>query len=240
MAAIPALEARGEARFKGAGLDVVTDADLAAEAAAIALLAQLRPDDGVVGEEGGERPGTSGVVWLIDPIDSTANYARGIPLYSVSVAARDPNGVVAAAVGDPERDAVFSTFRTAGGIRLNGIAVERPESPPAQRALAIFGMGMRSRPEHPRHSLVATTLFGTFGKVRSPGSPALGLAWTAAGLADVAYYEQDFNDWDVAAGSLLCSEAGLGVAFLGPAAAGLSPRLAAGGALMDSLGPLLD
>lgn len=92
----------------------------------------------------------------------------------------------------------------------------------------LFGRGPRMTAEHPRPSIVPAALFARFGKVRSPGSPALGLAWVAAGLADLAYYEMDFSAWGIAAGTLLCQEAGLAVISEPPIAEGLSPRLLAG------------
>jgi fructose-1,6-bisphosphatase/inositol monophosphatase family enzyme len=214
--------------FKGERLNIVTDADLDSEAAILAIIGEARPDDGVISEERPATAGTTGLSWLVDPLDSTANYARDIPIYAVSIAVRNEAGVLAGAVGDPERDVVYSTARHAGEVRVDGRAAQPRHVSDPSRALALFGVSRHGAPGHPRTSIVPATLIGLFGKVRSPGSPALGLAWLAAGRADLAYYEMDFNDWDVSAGVLLCQEAGLSVTLSAPLADGLGRRLLAG------------
>lgn len=215
--------------FKGERLNIVTDADLDSEAAILAVIGEARPDDGVISEERPATAGTTGLSWLIDPLDSTANYARDIPIYSVSIAVRDETRVLlAAAVGDPERDVVYSTARHAGEVRVDGLAARPRHVSDPSRALALFGVSRHGAPGHPRTSIVPATLIEVFGKVRSPGSPALGLAWVAAGRADLAYYEMQFNDWDISAGVLLCREAGLSVTLSAPLAGGLGRRLLAG------------
>src|SRR5262249_45248274 len=96
---------------------LVSEADLASERAIRELLGRRRPDDGFVGEEGsGERRGSSGLRWVVDPLDGTVNYLFGIPQWSVSVAARDEEGTVAGAVYDPNRDELFAATR--GGPAL--------------------------------------------------------------------------------------------------------------------------
>ena len=214
--------------FKGERLNIVTDADLDSEAAILAVISEARPDDAVISEERPATAGTTGLSWLVDPLDSTANYARDIPIYSVSIAVHDATRVLAGAVGDPERDVVYSTARDAGEVRVDGRAAQPRHVSDPSRALALFGVSRHGAPGHPRTSIVPATLIGLFGKVRSPGSPALGLAWLAAGRADLAYYEMDFNDWDVSAGVLLCREAGLSVTLSAPLADGLGRRLLAG------------
>lgn len=214
--------------FKGERLNVVTDADLDSEAAILAVIGEQRPGDGVISEERPATAGTTGLTWLVDPLDSTANYVRDIPIYSVSIAVRDRTSALAAAVGDPERDVVYSTARHAGEVRVDGRAAQPRHVSNPSRALVLFGVSRHDAPGHPRTSIVPATLIGLFGKVRSPGSPALGLAWVAAGRADLAYYEMDFNDWDVSAGALLCQEAGLSVTLSAPLADGLGRRLIAG------------
>lgn len=213
---------------KGDRLDILTDADLAAQDAVLSIIRAARPDDAILSEEDVDTLGTSGHKWLVDPLDSTANYARGLPIYSVSVAVEDQEGAVAAAVGDPERDVVYSCSRGDRVVRRDGVALMPWHAADPGKALVLFGMGPRSTAQHPRTALVPAVLLGAFGKVRSPGSPALGLSWVAAGIADLAYYEMDFSDWDISAGCLLCAEAGLSVILAGPLADGLSPRLLAG------------
>lgn len=213
---------------KGNRLDIVTDADIASQTAVLSVICHARPDDAILSEESVDMRGKSGLTWVVDPLDSTANYARGIPIYSVSVAVTDPDGALAAAVGDPERNVVYSSTRGQGVVRRSGEPVAPFHATDPSRALALFGMGPRTTTAHPRTSVVPAALLREFGKVRSPGSPALGLSWVATGLADLAYYEMDFSDWDVSAGCLLCREAGLSVILAGPLADGLSRRLLAG------------
>ena len=216
-------------RFKGQALNIVTEADLAAEAAVLGVIREARPHDGIRSEEQPEIPGSSDLTWVIDPLDSTANYARGLPIYSVSVAVTDDTGPVAAAVAEPSHGRVFSTYRGSGAIRIDGEPVTRVGRPGAeQQAIALFGLDAFWSGEHPRTEIVPAALYRRYGKVRSPGSPALGLAWIAAGYADLGYYEMGFNDWDVVAGCLLCQEAGLSVLLRDPVAAGFGRRLLVG------------
>lgn len=220
---------------KSSAADVVTDADVESELVTKNHLLGARPDDSFMGEEGVPVEGTSGVTWILDPIDSTANFARGIPIWSISLAALVDDDVRAAVVACPPHGEVFAGTRRTG-VLLNGT----PTPPPPKRDLdaAMVGIGWGPRPAGDRQAIVAGRLIPLVGKVRSPGSPALGLAWTAVGRFDAAYYEMDFNRWDVAAGSFLCECAGLTVTEAPPATAGASPRLLA--ALPHLTQPLAD
>lgn len=211
-------------RVKTTAADVVTDADLASERTIREHVLAARPTDGFVGEEGTSIEGTSGVSWVLDPIDSTANFARGIPIWSISLAAVVDNDVRAAIVACPPLSEVF-TASERSGVRRNSVAVARP--PSQSLAGAMLGIGWGSRTTGGRHGLVADRVIPIVGKIRSPGSPALGLAWTAIGRFDAAYYEMDFKDWDVFAGSFLCRQAGLRVEQVPPSEKGASPRLLA-------------
>ena len=106
---------------KSTPTDLVSDADLAAETAIRALLQERRPDDGLVAEEGADVHGTSGISWVVDPLDGTVNYLFGIPQWCVSVAVRDEEGVLAGAVYDPNRDELFTATRD-GSSTLAGRA----------------------------------------------------------------------------------------------------------------------
>lgn len=194
---------------KTKGLDVVTSADVLAQQAILETITAARPGDGFVGEEGGNRDSSSGVTWVVDPIDSTANYVRGLPMWSVSVAARDKEQTLAACVAGPAFGEAFS-----GGVGLgiwrNGTRL--PQPPSAESLDVALGLvGWSSGERSTRRARVLDDLIGMAGRVRSPGSPALGLAWTAAGRADFAYYEQRVHEWDVAAGLALCAAAGLSI-----------------------------
>jgi fructose-1,6-bisphosphatase/inositol monophosphatase family enzyme len=222
---------------KGSLADVVTDADLASERVVREVLLAERPSDGMLAEEGTSIEGTSGVSWVLDPIDSTANFARGIPIWSISLAAMDERGVFAGVVAFPPGNEVISGT-SASGVLLNGSRVPPGPPPPLPGSMVAIGWGPRSSGR--RQGRVAESLIHRVGKVRSPGSPALGLAWTALGRFDAAYYEMDFNDWDVAAGAFLCECAGLTVRREEADAEDSSHRLlAARSELVESLAPLV-
>jgi myo-inositol-1(or 4)-monophosphatase len=191
-------------RTKSSATDPVSEADLAAEAAIRAVLAELVPDDEIVGEEGGATAGTSGRRWLVDPIDGTTNYLYGIPQWCISVACDGQAGVVF----DPVRDELFAA-RADGPATLNGdpLAPERAED--LERALVATGFGYEAAVRAEQGRVVAAVL-PRVRDIRRGGSAALDLAWLAAGRFD-AYYERGIKEWDVAAGSLICARAGLDV-----------------------------
>lgn len=187
--------------------DLVSEADLASQRAIRERLARLRPEDGFLGEEGGDEPGSTGLRWVVDPLDGTVNFVLRIPHWCVSVAVADDAGPVAGAVYDPIRDELFSAWRGGGPARLNGEAVAPAE--PSELALTMvatgFGYDARMR------SAQAAVLLGLIDRVRDIrrfGSAALDLAWTAAGRYG-AYFERGVKPWDIAAGTLLCESVGL-------------------------------
>lgn len=209
---------------KSSAADVVTDADVASECTVREYVLAARPDDGFLGEEGTSLTGTSGISWILDPIDSTANFARGIPIWSISLAAKDQSGVVIGVVACPPHNEVISASRESG-IVLNGAVA--PTAPPRELQASMIAIGWGSRSDGKREAKVAGAIVPAVGKVRSPGSPALGLAWTAIGRFDAAFYEMDFNEWDIAAGGFLCEQAGLIVTERRPDNPGESRRLLA-------------
>jgi len=226
-----------EVMTKGSPADVVTDGDLTSERVVREMILTSRPHDGMLAEEGTSIEGTSGISWVLDPIDSTANFARGIPIWSISLAAMDDKGTLAGVVAFPPGGEIVSATATSG-ILLNGAPVSLGPSPALAAAMVAIGWGPRSSGR--RQGRVAESLIHRVGKVRSPGSPALGLAWTALGRFDAAYYEMDFNDWDVAAGTFLCECAGLTVQREPADAADSSHRLlAARPELAHHLAPLV-
>jgi myo-inositol-1(or 4)-monophosphatase len=219
-----------EVRTKSTATDPVSDADLAAEAAIRAVLAARRPHDGILGEEGDDVRGTTGLRWVVDPLDGTVNFLFGIPQWCVSVACDD----VAGAILDPVRGELF-TVVAGGPGRLDGRVLQPRLRGDLATALVATGFaydaGVRER-----QAEVIGRLLGRVRDVRRLGSAALDLAWTAGGRYD-AYYERGVKPWDVAAGTLLCRAVGLEVHVL-PATEGLPAGvLAAPPALA---GPLLD
>jgi myo-inositol-1(or 4)-monophosphatase len=197
---------------KSTPTDLVSEADLASERTIASRLRQLRPDDGLLGEEGGGMEGRSGLRWIVDPLDGTVNFLFGIPQWCVSVAAQDRSGVThAGAVFDPCRQELW-TASADGVARLNGTPIEgstASELPTAMIATGLaYDAGVRTA-----QAEVLSALIPKVRDIRRFGSAALDLAWTAAGRYD-AYFERSVKTWDVAAGALICERAGLRVAEL--------------------------
>jgi len=193
---------------KSSPTDLVSEADLASETAIRAVLAQRRPDDGILGEEGtGDLEGRSGLRWVVDPLDGTVNYLFGHPQWCVSVAVEDDDGAVAGVVLDPLRGECFAAARGEGAT-LNGTPLPPPrETTDLGEALVATGFGYDAQIRE-RQAAIVAALLPVVRDIRRAGSAALDLAWTAAGRHD-AYYEFGVQHWDFAAGALVCREAGL-------------------------------
>ena len=198
---------------KSTPTDLVSEADLASEHAIRELLAARRPTDGFVGEEGDHAEGTSGLSWVVDPLDGTVNFLFGIPQWCVSVAVADRDGTIAGAVYDPNRDELFSATRDGramlagphGEAELSG-SVRDDELSTAMLATG-FAYDADVRAAQAR---VLVRVLPRVRDVRRFGSAALDLAWTAAGRYD-GYFERTVKQWDIAAGALICERAGLRV-----------------------------
>jgi myo-inositol-1(or 4)-monophosphatase len=201
---------------KSTPTDLVSDADLAAEEAIRDLLRRRRPDDGFLGEEGGSELGSSGLSWVVDPLDGTVNFLFSIPQWCVSVAVRDDAGTIAGAVYDPNRDDLF-TARRDGPARLLGPGgeheLEAPESPARTGDLttAMVATGLAYDADvRAAQGQVLARLIPQVRDIRRLGSAALDLCWTALGRYD-AYFERTVKPWDIAAGALICERVGLRV-----------------------------
>ena len=241
-----ALVARGRSSaadsvdVKSSPVDVVTAVDRASEELITARLLSARPDDGLLGEEGAERAGTSGVRWVIDPIDGTVNFLYDLPAYAVSIAA-EVDGVVRAGVVLNAATGELYTATEGGGAELSSPGQPRPVrltgSRPVslEQALVATGFGYRVEQRRAQGAVVAG-LLPRVRDIRRHGSSALDLCTAAAGRVD-AYYELDLKPWDHAAGALVAAEAGLVVTGLGgrpfgePMAVAAAPSIA---------GPLLE
>lgn len=197
--------ARTMVATKSSGTDMVTEVDRASEALIVERLLAARPDDGLLGEEGSERAGSSGVTWVIDPLDGTTNYLWGIPHWAVSIAAVGPDGGLAAVVLDPCSGECFAAGRGLGAwLGDRPMRVTRP----AALDQALVGTGFNySAEERGRQSQVLTGVMTRVRDIRRFGAAALDLAWTAAGRLD-AFFERGLERWDWAAGALLVTEAG--------------------------------
>ncbi|MGI9824284.1 inositol monophosphatase family protein [Agromyces sp. Marseille-Q5079] len=217
-----ALEARragvSVAATKSTPTDVVTAVDRDTEELIRSLILEARPDDGIVGEEGAAHIGTSGLDWIVDPIDGTVNFLYGIPAWSVSVAVAERAGADAApraggidgvtlagVVVNPVHGELFEA-NVGGGARLLGQSLAVNTGVPLGQALVGTGFGYAADVRRAQ----ADVLRGVLPEVRDIrriGSAALDLAALAAGRID-AFYERGLNAWDHAAGALIAREAG--------------------------------
>lgn len=226
---------------KSTATDPVTEVDREVEALLVDHLLRVRPDDGVVGEEGAAREGSSGVRWVLDPIDGTVNFVYGIPGCNVSVAAELDGEVVAGAVVDPLHGDTFAAARGHGATR-NGqpVACSTATDP----AAALVGTGFGYDPDRRRRQAeVLVRVLPQVRDIRRVGAAALDLCWVACGRLD-GYYEKGLQPWDWAAGGLVAAEAGAVVTDVeGLPLDGLRPSpcvVAAGPGLHEPLRALVD
>jgi myo-inositol-1(or 4)-monophosphatase len=190
---------------KSTATDLVTAYDKAAEALIVAGITATRPADGIVGEEGTNRDGTSGVSWFIDPIDGTTNFVYDLPMWSTSVAAGDADGMLVGAVYLPALGELFAATR-GGGATLDGRPIHCSDR--ADLALALVATGFGYEPaRRRRQGAIVADLIGSVRDIRRLGSAAIDLCYVAAGRYD-AYFETGLNAWDAAAGELIAREAG--------------------------------
>jgi myo-inositol-1(or 4)-monophosphatase len=215
-------------RTKSTPTDLVSAADLDAERAIRDVLRRRRPDDAVLGEEGDEVAGTSGLRWVVDPLDGTVNYLFGLPQWCVSVACEGHVGVIL----DPIRGELFDVI-AGGSAMLDGEPVQPSSRADLATALVATGFNYNSGVRARQAEVVARVL-PRVADIRRMGSAALDLAWTAAGRYD-AFYERGVSAWDVAAGTMLCAAAGLEVRDLDARDGLPSGVLAAPAAIVDEL-----
>jgi myo-inositol-1(or 4)-monophosphatase len=190
---------------KSSDIDIVTRADQAAEALIKSRLLGARPDDGMVGEEGDELPGTSGVVWIVDPIDGTVNYLYGHPHFSVSIAAEVDGQIVAGVVVAPALDLEY-VATLGGGAACNDRPVRPRTVVPMAERLVATGFSYE-QPARAREAAYMARLLPRVRDLRRLGSCALDLCGVAAGTLD-AYVEEGPHIWDHAAAGLVVLEAG--------------------------------
>jgi myo-inositol-1(or 4)-monophosphatase len=224
---------------KSTPTDPVSEADREAEAAIRSVLAASRPDDVVLGEEGGlDAQGTvaGALRWVVDPLDGTVNYLFGIPHWSVSVAVEDGDGTLAGVVFDPLRDECFTAVR-GGGATSNGLPITGSTRSELSTALVATGFAYDAA-VRARQGELAARLLPLVRDLRRFGSAALDLAWTACGRYD-AYYERAVQPWDRAAGVIICEQAGLSVVELDAAPGLPAGVLVAAPGIVDELARLV-
>ncbi|MGZ4495566.1 MAG: inositol monophosphatase family protein [Nocardioides sp.] len=205
------------AATKSNAIDVVTEADRASERLIYDRLTAARPGDGFLGEEGNSSEGTSGVTWVVDPIDGTVNFLYDIPQYAVSIAAQRGDEVVAAVVLDVAKGELFTATRGGGAFLGEERLAVRPV-PPLAESLVLTGFNY-DRGVRTAQARAMAVMLPEVRDIRRLGSAALDLCAIGAGRAD-AYVEEGLNPWDGAAGGLVATEAGARLATL-PGAGGL-------------------
>jgi len=190
---------------KSTATDLVTSFDKAAEATIVEGLAAARPADAIVGEEGTDRPGTSGIEWYVDPIDGTTNFVYDVPAWTTSIAAADAAGMLVGVVYAPAFGELFTATRD-GGAALNGRPIAASDRRDLALALVATGFAYAADRRRAQARIVADVI-GEVRDIRRLGSAALDLCFVAAGRFD-AYFETGLNAWDSAAGELIAVEAG--------------------------------
>lgn len=230
------------AATKSTRTDIVTRADRETEELIRSRLADARPADGFFGEESEAGRGTSGLTWVVDPIDGTVNYAYGIPSWAISIAVveGDPDpatwNALAGVVRNPPADETFAAA-AGSGATLNGRPLRVDGG--TDLALALVGTGFSYTAERRvRAAELLTGLIGRVRDIRRVGVASLDLCAVAAGRLD-AYYECGLHPWDHAAGALVAREAGARVGGLDGAREGRALTIAAEPGLFARLEPVL-
>lgn len=195
--------------------DVVTERDLASEKFLVDFITSHRPNDGIVGEEGTNKATSSGLNWVIDPLDGTVNYFYGFDVWSVSIAVVDEVGPLVGVVYAPVLQRTYWAIRGEGAfLRANGSDQRLPgviETDLAQ-ALVATGFGYRQTLRTAQAEVIHS-LLPEIRDLRRVGSAALDLCMVAAGYVN-AYFERGAHAWDFTAGALVATEAGAVVSGL--------------------------
>jgi myo-inositol-1(or 4)-monophosphatase len=220
---------------KSSATDVVTQMDQGSERLLVDTILAQRPDDGILGEEGAQRQGTTGVTWVIDPLDGTVNYLYGFPSWAVSV------GVMVdgePAVGVVHAPALGTVWQGVAGqwAHANGSPIRAGQAATLGEALVATGFGYDAQVRARQGRLVAQVL-PRVRDIRRAGAAAVDMCWVAQGVVD-AYYERGTHLWDRAAAMAVCSGAGVTVGGLdGPARDAMT--IAANPELFEQLRDLL-
>ena len=187
--------------------DIVTQVDRDAEDLIVRVIHDAFPQHGVWGEEGTATRHDDKYLWVIDPLDGTKNYAKGIPFFCVSIALAVDGQPVLGIIYDPIHDETFSAER-GKGTRLNGMRVRFVPRTSLEQASVYFGLNPYRRPGNPGLALpMLLRLYPMLDMVRDSGSAALSLAYVACGRLDIAYHDR-LNAWDMLAGVLQIQESG--------------------------------
>ncbi len=188
--------------------DFFTEVDQAAEQAIIETLLTAYPGHGILAEESGSAHGAkdSEFVWIIDPLDGTTNFIHGLPVYCVSIALAVKGKVEQAVVYDPTRNDLFTATKGRGAY-LNDRRIRVSKRTDLQSSLVSTGFPFRQGDDFDQYLRMMGDVMQRSAGLRRPGAAALDLAYVAAGYTD-GFFEKGLQAWDVAAGSLLVTEAG--------------------------------
>jgi myo-inositol-1(or 4)-monophosphatase len=188
--------------------DFVTEVDHASEAAIIDTLLTAYPDHGFLAEESGSQHGNPDAdhIWIIDPLDGTTNFIHGFPVYCVSIALQVRGRIEQAVVYDPSRNDLFTATRGRGAY-LNDRRIRVSKRVRLNESLISTGFPFRPGDNFNNYLLMMGDVMQKTAGLRRPGAAALDLAYVAAGFTE-GFFETGLSPWDVAAGSLLVTEAG--------------------------------
>ena len=221
---------------KSSPTDVVTAADRAVEQLLVDGIRAARPEDGLLGEEGASVGGTSGLRWVVDPIDGTVNYLYGIPHWAISIAVEHERRTVVGVVLDPPKGELFTAV-AGRGAALDGRRLCCTAATDLGQALVATGFGYDARRRAVQADL-ATHVLPRVRDLRRLGAGALDLCAVAAGRVD-AYFEQGLSPWDRSAGGLVATEAGATLSGLAGDPAGYPMVLSCAPGVHDALHDLL-
>jgi myo-inositol-1(or 4)-monophosphatase len=211
-----------EVSTKSTAIDVVTQMDSQSEAHIVSEILKARPDDGIIGEEGSERTSKSGITWVIDPLDGTVNYLYGLPGWNVSIAAKDSDGVVVGVVVAPTINSTWYASR-GGGAFLNEQPITCNDGVELNRALIATGFAY-DLDARPAQLAQLSELLNRIRDIRRNGAAAVDLCHVAMGALD-GYFEKGLQEWDLAAGGLIASEAGAKVTTVAGTTIAAAPSL---------------
>ncbi len=186
--------------------DFVTDVDRAAEATIIETLIGAYPDHSILAEESGHSEQQSDYQWIIDPLDGTSNFIHGFPYYCVSIALSHKGVITQAVIYDPNRNDLFTASRGAGAF-LNNRRIRVSQRDRLSEGLIGTGFPFRNGADVDTYLELFAQMTKACAGLRRPGAAALDLANVAAGRLD-GFFEQSLQPWDIAAGSLMITEAG--------------------------------
>ncbi len=200
-----ALRLRTVVETKTTATDMVTEMDRASEALIAEMILGARPDDAFLGEEGTVGSGTTGVRWVVDPLDGTTNYLYGFPSWAVSIGVEVDGDPAAGVVFDPFHAETFRAVRGEGSS-CNGAVLQMNGANELASSLVATGFGYDAAVRADQARILAR-LLPSVRDIRRAGAASVDLCWLARGRVDV-YYERGLQHWDRAAGALVAAEAG--------------------------------